>query len=334
MIPSRLHALLAVFGCGCAAPPPPVPAPPAPVSVAAPPPRTVSIAPPPSPAPKAASAPVDPAADRDKLALAEQICPAAIKHVDGKVLVGCRACPPFSGDAGRPDGTVAVDPSDFWPLELRYPGAFTKPGASEFAAVFQGCEAHSDNYGGTLLIEKTASGYRKGPYFSGVHPDSCQPYRRPDGRDLLVCQWSDAHQLSGFTRLFVYDFAQSEPDDVAKGWKDLVDVRDTSSAVCMYIDPTLGVYQGRVLGFHFEDRNKDGRLDLVVDIEHRHTVPSAALTAKVDKACKKAPPTSDEYPSIDVASLLGAPVKDTLELLFDGQSFRPTPKTERTLKSL
>ena len=274
---------------------------------------------------------IDPAADRDKLAIVEQICPAAINHLNGKVLVGCRACPPFSSVEGRPDGIVAVDPPSFWPLELRYPGAFTKPGASEVAAVFQGCESHGENYGGTLLVEKTASGYRSASYLSGVHPDSCQSYRRPDGRDLLVCQWLDVHQSDSATRLFVYDFAQSDADDMMKGWKDLASVRDTTGlGLCMGVDLTLGVHQGRVLGFHFEDRNKDRRLDLVVDIEHRHTAPSAALAAKVENACKKAKPTPDGDLSVNVAALLGAPVKDRLEFLFDGQSFQPTPKTALT----
>jgi hypothetical protein len=104
--------------------------------------------------------------------------------------------------------------------------------------------------------------------------------------------------------------------------------------LCLSADLTLGVHQGRVLGFHFEDRNKDRRLDLVVDIEHLHTAPSASLTSKIESACKTVMSAVDGDLSLDVAALLGAPVKESLELLFDGQSFQPTPRTARTLKSL
>jgi hypothetical protein len=325
-----LVALLTIAGCGA----PPTPAPTsAPEAI----PSAVPVTPPsaaPSAAPQVAQAPIDPGADRDKLALVKSLCAAAIKHGDGKVRVGCRACPPFDGAAGPPDGTVAIDPADFYPLELAVPGAFSKKGATEIAAVFQGCESHAENYGGTLLVEKTATGYRAGAYHSGVHPESCQAFRRADGRDLLVCQWSDAHQSMGFTRLFAFDFTLATADDVEKGWNDLVNVRDTSFQLCMGIDEKAGVDQGRVVGFRFEDRNGDGRLDLVVDVEHRHTAGSAALTAKIARACKAATPKDDEAPTVDAATLLGKPEKATLELLFDGASFKPTPATARLLKGL
>lgn len=333
MAPSRAHPLLALLICGCSAPvtPPPANAPvplPTPVASAKATPTAIPSATP------AVQAPIDPAADREQLAIAQGICAAAIKHVDGKVLVGCRACPPFSGAAGHPDGIVAVDPADFYPLELSFTGAFTKAGATEIAAVFQGCESHAENFGGTLLIEKTASGYKAGNYHSGVHPDSCKPYHRADGRDLLVCQWADAHQSIGFSSVFAYDFSLSTPDEVEKGWKDLATVHDNSFQLCMGVDPTEGVNQGRVIGYRFEDKNADGKLDVVIDVEHRHTAGSAALTAKVDKACKAAKPKGDDAPSVDAAALLGKPVKASLVLIFDGQTFKATAASEKIIKGL
>lgn len=334
MSPTRAPvALLLSLLAACAAPTPP----PAPV-VAAPPPATPTAATPPSavasappaPPPAPPALPVDPAADRDKLAIVSAICPAAIKHEGGKVLVGCRTCPPFTDTP--PDGRVAVDPPQFFPLESRYPGAFTRAGAEETAAVFQGCEPHAANYGGTQLVDKVAGGYRAGAYFSGVHPDSCQPYRRADGRDLLVCQWADAHQSIGTTSVFAYDFVASTPDDVEKGWKPLVTIHDNAAGACLGLSPELGLQQGRVLGFRFEDRNHDGRLDVAVDVEHRRTAHSAALEAKVARACKAR--GSDDAPPIDVTKLVGAPVKATLELLSDGKTFHPTAATARTLKAL
>ena len=162
--------------------PPPTTAPP--VAPTAQPSAALTAHPPPLP-------PSDPASEADELAIAKAVCRAATKHVDGKVQVGCRTCPPFTSPDARPDGKVVADPETFFPIQGVYRGAFTSPGADQRAVVFQGCEPHSANYGGTLLVDADASGYLSRAYFSGVHPASCRPYRRPDGRDLLVCLWSE-----------------------------------------------------------------------------------------------------------------------------------------------
>jgi hypothetical protein len=248
--------------------------------------------------------------------------------------VGCRACPPFVGAAAQPDGHVVSDPDSFWPLEQRYPGAFTRAGATEVAAVFQGCESHAQNYGGTLLVTQTARGFTPGAYFVGVHPSSCQPYHRADGRDLLVCQWSDAHQSSAFTQVFVYDFVRGTQDS-ERGWTSLVNVHDNSALACMGMLSGSGLHQGHVVGFRFEDRNGDGQLDLVVDVEHKHTMPSPSLDASVAGACKAAAPAkADDLPHIDVATLFGAPVPRTLVFLYANGSFHADAPTAAALKDL
>src|SRR5262249_6159968 len=240
--------------------------------------------------------------------------PAAIKHDKGKVLVGCRACPPFKGDQAKPDGKVAVDPESFWPIEGVYRGSFTAPGAEERAVVFEGCEPHAANYGGTLLVEVTAPGsFRARAYYSAVHPESCRPYRRPDGRDLLVCRWSDAHQGPSFQEGFAFDFTAAKEDDPVKGWTSLVRVDDSSHGVCFGIPPDVGVFQGRILGFTFEERKGDRAPHVLIDLEHRHTPYSRALVQSVEKKCKDASP---DDPTIDVAKLLGAPRKETVEFVF------------------
>lgn len=331
----KLPALLAVpavlLAIGCPAPPPP-------------PPPSVVVEPPPAPtivpaasatasaAPVRAPAPIDPAADKDKLAVVRALCPAAIQHHEGKVRVGCRACPPF--EDAPPDGEVAVDPESFFPLLQLYRGAFSKPGADEVAAVFDGCEPHAANYGGTVFAEKTPTGYRMITYASGLHPASCEVYHRPDKRDLLVCQWSDAHQSTGFMQVLSYDLTQAKADDPLTGWKQLVTVSDNSYSVCWGVSPEAGVMQGRVLGFRFEDRNGDKVPDVVVDIEHRTTPYSPALDKAIQKKCAEAQAKNPDNTSIDVPKLLGKPQKETLELFGGLQGFKPSPRTAALLKKL
>lgn len=325
-----LAAHTALLAVGCVAPPPPpsvIVAPPPAASIA---PTVAAVA---SAAPARAPAPVDPAADQDAIALAGAVCPAAIQHHQGKVRVGCRACPPFDG--APPDGQIAVDPRTFFPIEKLYRGAFSRAGADEVAAVFEGCEPHAANYGGTLFAEKTATGYRALTYASGLHPASCEVYHRKDERDVLVCTWSDAHQSTAFTEILYYDLTHARVDDPLKGWHALVTVSRNDYSVCWGISPESGVTQGRVLGFRIEDRNGDGVPDVVVEVAHRHTPYSPGMAKVVEKRCAaeqvKKP---DDAPVIDVPKLLGKPLPETLEFLGDPGGFRPSPRTAATLKKL
>lgn len=319
-----LAATLALGALCCAAPPPPV------ITPLPPPPPVVTARAAPAPAP--VQEPIDPAADAAKLSVVRSLCKAAIKHDKDRVLVGCRSCPPFEGEGT--DGIVAVDPPDFWPLETLVRGSFSRPGADEVAAIFEGCEPHAANYGGTLFATKTATGYAATTYASGLHPEHCETYRRKDGRDLLVCRWSDAHQSTAFTQVLAYDLTRATADDPLKGWSALATVSRNDYAVCWGVSPEVGVVQGKLLGFHFEDRNRDGLPDLVVDLTHRRTPLSPALDKRVQKACADAQAKNPDDPRVDVPALVGEPAKETLELIFDGQGFRPTTKTAAILKRL
>lgn len=333
-IPFRsLVTFLVLLEASCSAPPPATPPPATLAPQAAP--RATATAPA-APSPAAAQAPIDPAADADELAFARSICQAAVKHDRGKVRVGCQTCPPFDGkaEADQPDGRVAVDPEAFWAIEHLYHGAFVEPGADEVAAVFEGCEPHAMNFGGTLFARKTAAGYRAITYASAFHPASCQVYHRPDRRDELVCDWFDAHQTMGFTQILAYDAARATGDDPLKAWDALATVNDNSGGVCFGVSPDVGVKQGKVVGYRFEDRNGDHVPDLLVDVLHRATPYSAATAAAIQKKCREAAAAGREEPTMDVPALLGQPVKETLELLFDGERFKPTPKTAALIRRL
>ena len=129
--------------------------------------------------------------------------------------VGCRSCPPFEGAAAVSDGRIAVDGKDFFELELFLSGHFTAPNADQRLAVFRGCEPHSENWGGTLIAERQGDKFRSLRYHSGLHPQACKAYHLPDGRDLAVCEFTDAHQSVSNDALSVLDFAVSPPKQQA-----------------------------------------------------------------------------------------------------------------------
>jgi hypothetical protein len=128
-----------------------------------------------------------------------------------RIHVGCRTCPPFEGPEAISDGRIAVDGADFFELELYLPGHFSAANADQRLAVFGGCEPHSSNFGGTLIGERNGDKFRALRYLSGLHPQTCQAYHRPDGIDLAVCEFSDAHQSISTDTLSVLDFSVDPP---------------------------------------------------------------------------------------------------------------------------
>ena len=142
------------------------------------------------------------------------VCNVAMHYeTDGahRIRVGCRTCPPFEGPAAVSDGRIAVDGKDFFELELYISGHFTATDVDQRLAVFKGCEPHSSNWGGSLLAERHGEKFRSLRYLSGLRPQACKAYHRPDGRDLAVCEFSDAHQSLSSDSLSVLDFAFDPP---------------------------------------------------------------------------------------------------------------------------
>jgi hypothetical protein len=262
---------------------------------------------------------------RARLALASSVCAAAIRTAKdgGAPAVGCRSCPPFVEDAARPDGRTVVDPNELFPIELTYAGAFTRPGADEIAAVFEGCESHAENWGGTLVVARTGGTFRVVDYVSGVHPNSCVVYRMPDAHDALVCLYSDAHQTIATQSLYLYDFATHR-------WDVLVSVSDDSRAICVEL-PSEVVRQNALTRLRMTDVDRDGRLDIAVDVHHRRTPISSELARAVAERCKGWDGTSDPP---DTSAVVGEPSRDVIELLFDGKTFRPSGRTAALLKEL
>ena len=199
--------------CAARAPAPPLTLAP-PVASAAPPPAA-----PTEPAPGSPrfldAIPADLSPDlAQQIGFLSDLCNVAMHYESGgahRIHVGCRSCPPFEGPAAVSDGRIAVDGKDFFELELFIPGHFTGANADQRLAVFRGCEPHSSNWGGTLIAERQGDKFRSLRYLSGLRPQACQAYRRPDGRDLAVCEFSDAQQSISTDTLSVLDFAVDPP---------------------------------------------------------------------------------------------------------------------------
>lgn len=206
-------ALLSAPSCAARSPAPP-PTPTAPTASVAP---AVAQAEPAPGSPRFLDAiPSDlPPELAQQIGFLSDLCNVAMHYEIGgahRIHVGCRTCPPFEGPQAQSDGRIAVDGKDFFELELFISGHFTAANADQRLAVFNGCEPHSANFGGTVIAERQGDKFRSLRYLSGLRPQTCQAYHRPDGRDLAVCEFGDTHQSISTDTLAVLDFAVDPPN--------------------------------------------------------------------------------------------------------------------------
>ncbi|MFT5351813.1 MAG: hypothetical protein ACI9MF_002638, partial [Gammaproteobacteria bacterium] len=101
---------------------------------------------------------------------------------------GKRAC------AGCPSYTGMSDLTESFILSNSIDGNFT--GSVEEQKLFDtdGCEPHSNSFGGVILLEKIESKWRKLFYQSGIRVNDCLKYEFEGKPDLLVCNESDQSQ--------------------------------------------------------------------------------------------------------------------------------------------
>jgi hypothetical protein len=68
------------------------------------------------------------------------------------------------------------------------PGHYTSATADEMLADYDaGCESHATNFGGSVLLRRSAGSWRRLSFTPGLRSDRCLRFARSDGRDALVC---------------------------------------------------------------------------------------------------------------------------------------------------
>ncbi len=277
---------------------------------------------PPSPALLARLAP----RQKDELALLGSLCETGVVRRDrGAIEVGCVCCPPFENCGPVAGGKPRGDPEEVYPVLTRSSGSFTRPGTRELAVTFQGCEPHSLNYGGTALYRELDGRWAFAGYATGFAASRCQPYRLSSGRDVLICEFSDAHQGSGATRVFIYDFAP--PDRTC--WTPLADFVDDTS-LCEG-EPGKPLTWSALDRVNLVDVNGDGILDLRLQGRERSGVPSAAFGRSCMALLRRgrAPTPAERSATL---SLLGPLKSLSYDFISDGRHFTPTPSTKQALE--
>ena len=262
-----------------------------------------------------------------KLEVAASMCPAAVLHGADKLRVGCRACPPFDASTG-PDGKVVIDPPDggeFYELEKLVEGHFTEPSQPQLAAVFTGCESHADNWGGTLLAERSGAVWVQKSYRSGFHPASCKTFRKPDAHDILICTWETDHQSSAHWLLDTYDFKLGDSEHPENGWNNLLTVDDNSISGCLE-RPSHGgpITADKITSFVTQPGTAQSPPKLVVTVRFARGPITAAFRTQCAKLAKTKTP-------VDLGATIKSETRD-LVLVWDGKNFVPDANSRSTMK--
>ncbi|MFZ5896742.1 MAG: hypothetical protein ACOY0T_37140 [Myxococcota bacterium] len=245
------------------------------------------------------------------------VCPAALKRDGERVRLGCTRCPPFEASTRAPE--VTVDPEEFYEAEAAYFGSFSDANAREAALVFRGCEPHSANFGGTLLMAFDDSGWSQKTYVSGFHPEECHVFTRPDRRDILVCKWSTAHQMYVRSGVGSYDFTRYDEKDAFSAWENLIALEDNSYPACLD-EPKMKrpLVADSVAGFEVNA----ARNLLTVDVRSFHGPKSSAYEQK----CVEFRAAAEDSDPVDVHAALKFNVH-RLNFAWRGKGFAPDAAT-------
>ena len=133
----------------------------------------------------------------------------------------CTPCPDFTSLHG-------VSTEQF---ELRrvLSGSFSAPGAQDLAVFFRGCELLTDRFGGAVLLNHAADGWKMSRYDSAVVPLAARVIRLNTGRDVVFVESNFIGLGLDNNNLYTFDFTQ-QPGTARQ---NVLHLTDTSRA-CGY----------------------------------------------------------------------------------------------------
>jgi hypothetical protein len=315
-----------------------------PVADAAPTPKATTLAV--TPAPSLASAvravhsgpaPVaTPPADADRKTFAMAVCaaeqmPAPSWMKPTQTLFGCNGAPPYTKPEQAPDGKIRPHTGDaqtFCALATVYRGSFSRANAKQAVLAFDACKDPTADVwdmafpGSALLVEEVAGVWKTVSVLSATNSQKCKQIPRPGSVDALLCQSTvGAFGIGSNTTTTLLDFTTTEPSATP-----LFSFFDQDFS-CGTLPMQSGFTMASVKSSTLVDLNKDGILDLVLDVERAHADPPEKFDRAAEALCKRAPLTTN------VKSLLPKPKSVRLELLSNGDAFVLAPEAEKLLKA-
>lgn len=249
--------------------------------------------------------------------LIQTVCPGHIEK-DGKVECG-KNCPSSSGlDMGQHIFDLSL-------IDVTR-GHFLSAASDDAVISTEGCESHSENFGGSILLTRRAERWIMLWYQSGVETLRCHKVQLKSGRGILVCLGEYGGQGNVWMQLYIEDLVRPQGSLMAENSHGIFEVFDNST----------------ICGGNVENESKPSALThtLIEKIEFAASAPAGnativvefslgrrAMTPEAVKACYAAPqprqapftPTMHRY---------------RMEFVFHGSKFVPTPSSAALAKRL
>jgi hypothetical protein len=155
-------------------------------------------------------------------ALLEAVCPGRV--VLGEE-VGCRGpCPDVAAFGGEDLGRS---------LSAVTRGHFLSPQSDDAVLSMSGCEPHSENFGGTVLLTRRSQKWTVLWYKAGVDTSECHKVKLKNDREILVCLGDLGAQGTVETQLYVEDLRAPKPAGMAGNDSVFFSLADNTST-CGY----------------------------------------------------------------------------------------------------
>jgi hypothetical protein len=235
------------------------------------------------------------------------ICPEShvLRDQQGSV-AGCQYCPRETGFADE----KTLD----WDLKRAFTGHFTSASEENIVLSGRGCESHSENFGGTFIFAVQDSVVRLLHYDEALITETCHKFDVRGAPDMLVCMDDWGAQVRLFSYLYQVEFDEDGGSKVTH----IFETVDLSRQKC-----GLDFYDGRptfIQESHITELNLTNRKGRPLTLSATASLGNKNPTEKERKACEQ-----------------GEPILLPLNLyqlvfLFNGSTFRPTPKSRETLK--
>jgi hypothetical protein len=190
--------------------------------------------------------------------------------------------PGFPSDGKVPDRAAAGEFD--WSLYRVTRGHFLSATSDDAVLAMLGCEPHSENFGGTVLLSRTSRQWNMLWYKPGIETSQCHKVQLRAAREILVCTGEYGGQGNNSIALYVEDLLRPAPSLMA-GRSHFFEIND-NTRTCGHgeIPMTPATAQACLNQAFAPPPVKSYRLEFIFNGHDYTLAPSSAEAARIVRA--------------------------------------------------
>ena len=237
----------------------------------------------------------------------------------GKVACG-KYCPQ---GAGLSQGAGDFD----WSLVRVTQGHFLSKTSDDAVIATDGCEPHSNNYGGSVLLTRKAGEWTMLWYRGGVETRQCHKVQLISARDILVCMGEYGAQGNIYKDLYVEDLLEPSGSLMAAKSPGFFSIED-NTINCGFYDRREGwpfLKYAAIEAVEFRPSAKGAAAGISVTFARA----TKKLTSAAGEACAGGPERAQTSSKVSSAAH-----RYQVDFLFDGRNYKATASGAALIKRL